>query len=133
MKKILIFFFATLPIFGFANRITVCPTCSISTVKQAIAIAQDGDEIFIKKGIYKEYEIVIDKSLSIIGEDYPIIDGEMKGEIITVIAHNVSITGIQVQNVGTSYIKDQAGIRIKKAKNFKLQSNRLHNTFLEYI
>ncbi|MGB0863443.1 MAG: right-handed parallel beta-helix repeat-containing protein, partial [Saprospiraceae bacterium] len=129
MKRIIILFLLFLPVFGFSNRITVCLTCPISTIQQAIDTAKEGDEIFIKKGIYKEYDIVIDKSLSIIGENYPIIDGESKGEIITIIANYVSITGIQVQNVGTSYIKDQAGIRVKKSKHFKLQSNRLRNTF----
>ena len=37
--------------------------------------------------------------------------------------------GLQIQNVGTSYLEDRAGIRVKRVRNCHIQNNRLHNTF----
>ena len=37
-----------------AKQIEVCATCEIKTIKEAISIAKDGDEIIIKGGVYKE-------------------------------------------------------------------------------
>ncbi|MCP4884716.1 MAG: nitrous oxide reductase family maturation protein NosD, partial [Flavobacteriales bacterium] len=49
-----------------AKQIEVCTTCDVSTIKEAVALAEDGDEILIKSGIYKEHGIEIDKSIHII-------------------------------------------------------------------
>ena len=56
-KILLFFFFITLSIS--AKQIEVCSTCTIKTIKEAIEIAEDGDEIYLKKGIYKENNIII--------------------------------------------------------------------------
>ncbi len=112
-----------------AQNIEVCSTCPISTLKDAIAQAQDFDTIVIKKGTYKEYNVIVDKPLTIIGEDYPIIDGESKGEIITVISDNVTVDGLFIINVGTSYTEDYAAIRVKNSKNFVIQNLVLEKLF----
>lgn len=114
---------------GWANTIEVCQTCDISEINKAIAIAKPHDTIFIKKGIYKEFNIVIDKPLTIIGEDYPIIDGESKGEIITIISDNVTVDGLFIINVGTSYTEDYAAVRVRKSKNFVLKNLVLEKLF----
>ena len=113
----------------FAKTLEVCNSCEWTTITAAIKAAEKGDQLIIKAGIYKEGKIIVNKSLTISGEDYPILDGENKGEILTVLADNVTIEGLQIQNVGTSYMEDRAGIRIKRAKNFTIKNNRLYNTF----
>ena len=85
----------------FSQTIEVCKTCPISTLKDGIAQAKDFDTIVVKKGIYKEHNIIVNKPLTIIGEAYPIIDGESKGEIITIISNNVTVDGLFIINVGT--------------------------------
>lgn len=64
------------------NIIEVCNICKVKIVKSVIEIVLVNDIILIKKGIYKEYNIDINKFLIIIGENYLVIDGELKGEII---------------------------------------------------
>lgn len=112
-----------------AKTITVCSSCEFTSIKKAVASAQNGDKIIVKQGIYKEREIVIDKAISIIGENFPIVDGENQGEIFLVKADNVVIRGLQIQNVGTSYIQDRAGIKIVKSKHCIVEGNKLLNTF----
>lgn len=44
------------------------------TIQSALDAAQDGDDIIVQKGRYKEL-VVLDKSVNLIGKDWPIIDG----------------------------------------------------------
>ena len=112
-----------------AATIEVCSTCITTSIKEAIAKSNDHDTIIIKKGTYKEFNIIIDKPLTIIGENYPLIDGELKGEIITIISDNVTIDGLHIINVGTSYTEDYAAIRVRKSKNFTVQNLVLEKLF----
>ncbi|MBV1922971.1 MAG: nitrous oxide reductase family maturation protein NosD [Flavobacteriaceae bacterium] len=112
-----------------AKTIEVCKTCDIKSIKEAINTAEDFDTIYIKKGTYKEYNIVVDKPLTIIGEDHPVIDGELKGEIITITSDNVTVDGLFIINVGTSYTEDYAAIRVVKSKNFLIQNLVLEKLF----
>ncbi|MEW4923898.1 nitrous oxide reductase family maturation protein NosD [Algibacter sp. 2305UL17-15] len=112
-----------------AQTIEVCNTCTISTLKAAIYQAKDFDTIIVKKGIYKEHKILVDKPLTIIGKNYPVIDGELKGEIITIISDNVTVDGLFILNVGTSYTEDFAAIRVAKSKNFVIKNLVLEKLF----
>lgn len=113
----------------FAQNMEVCATCEMSTLKEAVENARDFDTIFVKKGTYKEYNIGITKPLTIIGEEDAIIDGENNGEIITIQADNVTIDGLTIVNVGTSYTTDFAAVRIVKSENFLIQNLKLKRLF----
>ncbi|MFY0712379.1 nitrous oxide reductase family maturation protein NosD [Seonamhaeicola sp. NFXS20] len=113
----------------YAKTITVCNSCPINSLKKAIKTAHDFDTISVKKGTYKEYNIVIDKPLTVVGENYPIIDGELKGEIITITSDNVTVDGLFIINVGTSYTEDFAAIRVQKSKHFIIKNLVLEKLF----
>ncbi|WP_084696434.1 nitrous oxide reductase family maturation protein NosD [Maribacter thermophilus] len=111
------------------KRITVCETCELKSITEAIKTASDHDTLVIKKATYKEYNILVDKPLTIIGENYPVIDGEDKGEIIRIVSDNVTIDGLFIINVGTSYTSDYAAIRVVKSENFVIQNVVLEKLF----
>ena len=111
------------------KTISVCNTCAVSSLQSAIVVAKDYDTILVKKGNYKAYNIVIDKPLTIIGKNYPVIDGENKGEIITVVSDGVTVDGLFIKNVGTSYTEDYAAIRVKNSKNFIIKNLVLEKLF----
>lgn len=113
----------------FSQNIRVCKTCDIKTLQGGIDAAQANDTVFIEKGTYKEIDVVVNKPLTIIGKDYPVIDGEMKGEIITVVSDNVTVDGLFIKNVGTSYTADYAAIRLKRVENFVIQNLVLEKLF----
>lgn len=125
----------TLLIFGlfmhsaFSKTITVCESCSYKNISEAVLQAKDYDTILIKKGTYKEFNIKINKPLTLLGQNYPIIDGEDKGEIITIYSDNVTIDGLFIINVGTSYTADYAAIRVVKSENFLIQNVVLEKLF----
>ena len=49
-----------------AGTITVCNSCEVKTIKEGIAMAADFDTLLVKKGTYKEFNIRVNKPLSII-------------------------------------------------------------------
>ena len=112
-----------------ATEFEVCNDCKIKSIKKAIEIAQPHDTIRVAGGIYTEGNIVIDKPLTLIGVDNPILDGKMEVEVVTITSDSVWFEGFVVKNVGTSYIEDYAGIRILRKKYFTIKNNQLINTF----
>lgn len=111
------------------QSIEVCSDCKINSLQKAIDSATAGDTILVKKGTYKEYNILIDKPLTIRGQNYPIIDGEDKGEIIRIVSDNVTIDGLFIINVGTSYTSDHAAIRVVRSENFVIKNVVLEKLF----
>ena len=112
-----------------AGTITVCQSCEVKSIKEGVVLAADFDTLLIKKGTYKEFNIQVTKPLTIIGENYPVIDGEDNGEIITIVSDNVTIDGLFIINVGTSYTADYAAIRVVQSENFLIQNVVLEKLF----
>ncbi|MCG8326862.1 MAG: nitrous oxide reductase family maturation protein NosD [Chitinophagales bacterium] len=128
--KILLSFFLVISFQSLhgAQRI-VCASCEYQSISEAIAAAEPGDEVIIKSGVYKEGNIEVNKHLYLIGEGWPVLDGENETEVLTITADCVFVEGLVIRNVGTSYLVDRAGIRVKKTKHFAITNNRLENTF----
>ncbi len=133
-SSIFLLLFSIINISTFAKTIEVCATCNIKTISKAVEIAEDGDIIIVKKGIYKETTINILKAISIVGEGNPIIDAEGKQESIFAIeANDFTISGFTLTNVGMSYIKEIAGVFVAKGKNFTIKDCVFDNVFYAFI
>ncbi len=126
-------FFLLLILFSITNvwskTITVCSTCPVKTIQEGVLQAEEGDTVLVKKGVYKEANIKINKSITLIGEDMPVIDGEAKGEIITIGADNVTLDGFKIINVGVSYTTDYAAVRVVNSTGFVIQNLELQKLF----
>ena len=113
-----------------AAEIEVCKGCKISSIAAAVALAEDGDVIRIKKGIYNEYNIhILNKSIRIVGEDFPVIDAGMQGTVFSIQADNFSIEGLNIRNIGKSHTREFAAILVAKSNNFVIRNNILENVF----
>jgi nitrous oxidase accessory protein len=129
MRLFILFFISTLSSAALAETITVSQSGTIKSIKEAISIANPSDTLYIKSGIYKEGNIIIEKSLTIIGENFPILDGDHKFEIFTVHAHNVTIRGLKFINTGVASINDLAAIKVLDSQGLRITNNRFENTF----
>ena len=112
-----------------AKEIIVSKSGTISSIHKAIELAEDFDVIIIKPGHYAEGNIIINKMVKIIGEDYPVVDGKGEGEVFTVIVDSVTISGLTITNSGISYLEENAGIRLEKVWNCSITNNKLLNNF----
>lgn len=113
----------------FAHTWVVKKSSSLKSIRSAIELAAKEDTIRIMKGIYKEGNLVIQKSIVVIGIDYPVLDGENKYEIFTVAANDVSIIGLRMINTGVGSINDISAINAIEAKRLKVINNQFENTF----
>jgi nitrous oxidase accessory protein len=102
---------------------------SPTTVAAAIAAARPGDTIRIERGVYREPMIVVDKPLTILGHGWPVLDGESTHQILAVTGDDVTIRGLVLRNVGTSYVEDRAAIKVAKAHGCAIENNRIEHAF----
>jgi len=117
-----------------ANTIEVCANCTVKSITEAVHIAKENDTILVKKGVYKETLIRINKPLHIIGENYPVLDAENKTDtIFAASGKNFSISGFKFKNVALSYTKEIAAIFVSKSTNFVLKDNIFENIFYAFI
>jgi nitrous oxidase accessory protein len=114
-----------------SNTITVSKNGPVTTILEAINIANDFDIIIIKKGEYAEGNIIVDKKVKIIGENFPVIDGMGDGEIFTVTSNDVHISGLLIKNSGISsitnnkFIKNFFAVYLAKSANCIISSNHI--------
>ncbi len=102
---------------------------SIHTLKEGISIARNGDTLLLQEGTYREGNIILRKSIAILGENFPVLDGENKYEIITVHANDVVIKGLKFINTGIASMSDVAAIKALECRNLRIINNRFENTF----
>lgn len=96
-------------------------------IRATIERAAPGDTLFVPGGYYAEGNIAINKSLTLIGLDWPILDGQYRDEIITINTSNVCIRGFEIRNSGQLSTMDVAGIKVLSANNVVIEENRLRN------
>lgn len=128
MKSIITILSVLFTINSFAKTILVGANQSIKTIKQAIAMAKDKDSILIMPGTYKEGNLIIAKSISLIGNNV-ILDGEKKFEILTISGKNIVVKGIQFINSGYSSLNDFAAIKIIDASNIMVDNNIIRDAY----
>ena len=117
---------------SFASIIKVYP--GAHSIQKAIARAHKGDTLSIQKGIYKEHNLSIEKKLTLEGNGFPVIDAESKYQLFIVKSDSVTISGLQIQNIGKVSMTDMAGIKIINAKYVTVKNNHLiNNTFGVYL
>ncbi|MBC7382347.1 MAG: nitrous oxide reductase family maturation protein NosD [Bacteroidia bacterium] len=112
-----------------ARSISVKPLHFTKTLSLAIQQANPQDTIWVQQGTYKEGNILINKPLTIIGINYPVIDGDSKVENISVKSSYVSVSGLKIINSGYSNMEDYAGIRIYGNSFVRIQNNIFENNF----
>ena len=92
-------------------------------------MAVNGDTLLVDAGQYHEKNIVIDKTIYLIGINHPVLDGDNKYEIISIKANGVVVDGFKIINSGISSIEDFAGIKIYGNRDVVIRNNILTNTF----
>ncbi|WP_298411215.1 nitrous oxide reductase family maturation protein NosD [Hydrotalea sp.] len=102
---------------------------SIYSIQQAVNMAKNGDTILVAPGNYKEKNITINKPIVLLGNNYPVIDGEHTYQLISVRADGVIIKGFKLIHSGTSSLIDIAGIKVYDVKNITIENNILEDTF----
>lgn len=100
-----------------------------NSIKKAIELAKSGDTLIVSKGKYKEGTIEINKPLTLIGEELPIIDEEGKKDNMIVSSSEVRIIGFKFIGTGVSSMEDYAAIQINNSKNVWILNNEFEGAY----
>lgn len=114
---------------SFAVTLKVGKSHRYKTIKSALKKSENGDTVIVEKGMYKEGNIVINKSIVFIGKNLPILDGDRKFEVLSVKADNTVIEGFQIQHSSYATLDDPGGIKVYDSHNVKILNNVLYDNF----
>jgi parallel beta-helix repeat protein len=105
-----------------------------TNIQDAVNNASDGDTVFVydESSPYNEWDILINKSISIIGEnkDTTVINGSGNGSIILVTTNWINISGFTIQNSGS---RIEAGIKIHSNYSSIIDNHITNNDFGIYL
>lgn len=94
------------------DTLVVAPDGTYTTIEAALAAANTGDTLEVRGGTYAA-PLVIDKSVSLIGIDQPVIDGGGTGSLVLINAPQVVFSGFIVRRSGQSLTHEDTGIVIQ--------------------
>ncbi len=89
---------------------------SIINLQSSIKSARPGDTLVIPSGRYTG-NLLINKRLTLIGENKPVVRGEGNGSVITITADSCVVKGLVVEHCGSMLVDEDAGILIKSNHN----------------
>ncbi|MCP4422747.1 MAG: nitrous oxide reductase family maturation protein NosD [Chloroflexi bacterium] len=101
-------------------------TITAEELATAVSNANPGDTIRVSGGTYVG-SLDIDKPLTLIGIEWPVIDGQNEGTVVHIQASNITIRGFVIQNSGHVLDQENSGIAVE-GKNALLEGNRFENT-----
>ncbi|GLR17606.1 nitrous oxide reductase family maturation protein NosD [Portibacter lacus] len=129
MKMAFLFILNLLGIGIYANVVEVCKNCQYQTIQEGYQASIECDTILIKNDEFVIDNWLIEKSLTIIGENGAHLIAKDGGEIITIATNHVNIIGLKFSGVTTNYLKENAAIRVKHSKHFLIENNQITDCF----
>lgn len=132
MNKLMILYFllaSTIPPQAIAGIIKVGRGQAIAGIQQGIDKAAAGDTVLVAEGMYRQGNIIINKSIVLKGIGHPVLDGEKKYELLSVRSPNVTVDGFRIRNSGHSSMTDIAGIKIYNTHDITVVNNILEDNF----
>lgn len=105
------------------ERLIVAADAAYTTIEAALVAAHPGDVIEVHSGTYPA-PLVVDKSVSLIGVDEPVIDAQGTGSLVLINAPAVVFSGFTLRASGQSLPHEDTGIVIQ-AENVIVRDNLL--------
>jgi nitrous oxidase accessory protein len=106
-----------------AATLTVGPAAQFQSIQNAVNQAQAGDVIEVRAGTYDE-NLLIDKQLSLIGIDRPMVRGKGSGSVVVITAGSCVFRGFRVEHSGSDLQTEDSGILLKSSRN-QIEQNEL--------
>ena len=102
---------------------------AVRSIRDALSRVARGGTILVQAGTYQDTTIVVSFPVRIIGEGYPVLDGEGQRQIMTITGDSVTVRGLHFENVGVAFTEDLAAIKVVRARGCAIEDNRIDNAF----
>ncbi len=119
-------------VFAVPQTLVVSPQGPYTELSAALADARDGDAIEVRGGEYAG-PLKIEKSVALIGRDWPVIDGNNRGGVVEFAAPGVRMQGFIIRNSGISLDHEDAGISVNAPRAVIENNQILHVLFGIYM
>lgn len=106
--------------------ITVCPTCPVKSITDALAQAADNERIIVNGGSYPG-NLTIERPVTLLGINNPVINAGGRGSGVTIMAPGVTFQGFTVRDTGISLDHEDTGIAIQ-AKQATIVDNHIDDS-----
>ena len=98
----------------------------VPTLGAAVAAATPGATIRVRAGTYREPTVTVRvPRLTIVGDGWPVLDGEGLREPLVIRADDVTVRGLDLRNTGVSHMEDRAALRVVEAAGCVIEGNRV--------
>ena len=101
----------------------------VQQIQAAIQQAKNGDTVMVHGGWYKEGNLLIAKSLVLLGINRPVLDGQKKFEVVSIKANHVVLDGFRIQGSGYATLDDPCAIKVYDSNGVTLSNNILEDNF----
>ncbi len=101
-------------------------TITAEQLADAITQASAGDTLIVNGGVFHGH-LVVDKPLTLIGENWPVIDGGGTGTVLRLTAPDTTVQGFLLRNSGHSLDAENSGVA-GEAERLTLVGNRFEET-----
>lgn len=100
-----------------------------ATVAGALGEARDGDRVRVRAGVYREGELLVNRSIELVGEPGTVLDGQGRHTVLHVQADSVTVRGFEIRGAGVSMLSDNAAVRVGEVSGCAIEENRLEENF----
>jgi nitrous oxidase accessory protein len=100
---------------------------SAETLQHRLASAPPGGVVTVDGGVHQG-PLRIHGPLTVIGTNWPVIDGNGTGSVVTIEGHDVVFRGFIVRNSGRQVTEEAAGITITGDRH-RIEGNRVHDVY----
>lgn len=98
-------------------------------IHDALVAAPTGGTVVVRAGTYREGTLHITKPVTLVGEEGAVLDGGGDHELLDIRADDVTVRGLTLRNVRTSYSQDRAALRVTGVRRCVIERNRFDQTF----
>jgi nitrous oxidase accessory protein len=104
-----------------AGTILVEPRGSAGTLAEALTRASDGETILVRGGVHHG-PLVVRKSVRLVGEGRPLIDGQGRGTVVRLEAPAAELRGFAIRSSGDVLAREDAGV-LAAASGLRIEDN----------
>ena len=104
-----------------AATLVVAPGSSTATLAAALDRAAPGDTVVVRGGVHPG-PVVVGKSVRLVGEDRPVIDGKGRGTVVRIEAPDCALRGFRIRSSGNLLASEDVGV-LAAAPGIRIEDN----------
>ena len=111
------------------NSLSAKDSLGLSDLAMTIEQADPGATIFLEPGTYSVNDLLIEKSVTIDGQNSAVLDIGSEGFGLILMGENITLRNFEIKDSGFGFMDDYAAILVEKSNNILIENLVLTNNF----